>query len=166
MKKYKALVARVAHEAARALVSGETAVWQQRWPPLWPWPGPPPRRGAAPGAGGGQGGLACCGPWGRREADVAERRSTAASGPQSPPAPWARLEKGGTTLRSRGSHPDAPRHHLGAAGVPGDEAQRPVIVAVVCVGPRPREQLVRLTLWPLLTLFHANVLLKILVEVQ
>lgn len=93
MKRYKALVARLAHEAVRALVSGETAVWQRRRLLLWPWPEPPPCRGAAPGAGGGQGGLACCGPRGCREVDMAERRSTslpatAASGPQLPPASW------------------------------------------------------------------------------
>ena len=29
----------------------------------------------APGVGDGQGGLACCGPWGRRESDTAERLS-------------------------------------------------------------------------------------------
>ena len=27
----------------------------------------------APGVGDGQGGLACCGPWGRRESDTTER---------------------------------------------------------------------------------------------
>ena len=27
----------------------------------------------APGVGNGQGGLACCGPWGRRESDLTER---------------------------------------------------------------------------------------------
>ena len=27
----------------------------------------------APGASGGQGGLACCGPWGREESDMTER---------------------------------------------------------------------------------------------
>ena len=29
----------------------------------------------APGVGDGQGGLACCNPWGRREADMTERLS-------------------------------------------------------------------------------------------
>ena len=30
----------------------------------------------APGVGDGQGGLACCSPWGRRESDMTERLST------------------------------------------------------------------------------------------
>ena len=30
----------------------------------------------APGVGDGQGGLACCSPWGRRESDTPERLST------------------------------------------------------------------------------------------
>ena len=29
--------------------------------------------GWTPGAGNGQGGLACCGPWGRKESDMTER---------------------------------------------------------------------------------------------
>ena len=73
LERYKALVAHLVHEAVRALVLGETAVWHPCQRVLWPWPEPPPRRGAAPGAGDGQGGLACCSPWGRREVLTAEQ---------------------------------------------------------------------------------------------
>ena len=72
LQRYKALVAHLAHEAVRALILGETAIWHLCQSVLWLGPEPPPRRGAAPGAGDGQGGLACCGPWGRREANTAE----------------------------------------------------------------------------------------------
>ena len=43
-----------------------------------------------PGAGDGQGGLACCGPWGRRESDTTEHRNSA----NSPESEGALLQPG------------------------------------------------------------------------